>query len=73
VRATLATDDGALIFIRYNGRVDFSNPEAPGPAYTTPRFETGDERDAWRNTIQAVMNGRSDGRTPIAYRLCELR
>jgi len=46
VRATLATDDGALIFIRYNGRVDFSNPEAPGPAYTTPRFETGDERDA---------------------------
>jgi hypothetical protein len=73
VRATLETDDGALIFIQYNGRVDFSDQAAPGPVYTTPRFETGDERYAWLNKVQAVMKGRSDGRTLIAYRMYELR
>lgn len=72
VRATLETDDGALIFVQYNGRVDFSDPDAPGPVFTTPRFETGDERYAWLNKIQAVMKGRSDGRTLIAYRMYEL-
>jgi hypothetical protein len=73
VRATLETDDGALIFIQYNGRVDFSDHTAPGPVYATPRFETGDERYAWLNKVQAVMKGRSDGRTLIAYRMYELR
>jgi flavin reductase (DIM6/NTAB) family NADH-FMN oxidoreductase RutF len=33
------------------------------PVYTTPRFETGDERYAWLNKMQAVMKGRS-GRAP---------
>lgn len=73
VRATLETDDGALIFVQYNGRCDFSDPAAPGPVYTTPRFETGDERYAWLNRLQAVMKGRSDGTTLIAYRMYELR
>jgi hypothetical protein len=73
VRATLETDDGALIFVQYNGRWDFSDPAAPGPVFTTPRFETGDERYAWLNKVQAVMKGRSDGRSLIAYYLYELR
>jgi hypothetical protein len=73
VRATLETDDGALIFIQYNGRVDFSDPTKPGPVYTTPRFETGDPRYTWLNKVQAVMKGRSDGATRIAYRMYELR
>jgi len=72
VRATLETDDGALIFVQHNGRCDFSDPGAPGPVYTTPRFETGDERYAWLNRVQAVMRGRSDGKTPIAYRTYEV-
>jgi hypothetical protein len=72
VRATLETDDGALIFIQYNGRCDFSDPSAPGPVYTTPRFETGDARYAWLDKVQAVMKGRSDGRTLIAYRMYEV-
>ena len=72
VRATLETDDGALIFVQYNGRADFSDPAAPGPVFTTPRFETGDERYAWLNKLQAVMKGRSDGRSMIAYRIYEL-
>ncbi len=72
VRATLETDDGALIFVQYNGRADFSDPAAPGPVFTTPRFETGDERYAWLNKLQAVMKGRSDGRSMIAYRIYEI-
>jgi hypothetical protein len=73
VRATLETDDGALIFVQYNGRWDYSDPAAPGPVLTTPRFETGDKRYAWLNKVQAVMKGRSDGRSLIAYHLYELR
>jgi Protein of unknown function (DUF3237) len=73
VRATLETHDGALVFIEYNGRVDFSDPKRPGPEYTTPRFETGDPRYAWLNKVQAVMKGRSDGATGIADRMYELQ
>jgi uncharacterized protein DUF3237 len=72
VRATLETHDGALVFLQYNGRADFSDPSRPGPVFSTPRFETGDERYAWLNNLQAVMKGRSDGRSLIAYRIYEL-
>ena len=36
VRATLETDDGALIFVQYNGRADFSDPAAPGRSSPLP-------------------------------------
>lgn len=72
VRATLRTDDDALVFVQYNGRVDFRDPQHPGPVYCTPRLETGDPRYAWLNTVQAVMKGRSNGRSLIAYRMYEL-
>jgi hypothetical protein len=52
--------------------VDFSDPAAPGPLSTTPRVETGDERCAWLNRLQAVMRGRSDGWSLIASRPSEL-
>jgi len=61
VRATLETDDGALIFVQYNGRVDFSDPTTPGPVYTTPRFETDDDRYAcdallfWRGILTITL------------------
>ncbi len=72
VRATVETHDGALVLVQYNGRVDFSDPQAPGPVFCTPRFETGDPRYAWLNKVQAVMKGRSNGRSLIAYRMYEL-
>ncbi|HTI32949.1 MAG TPA: DUF3237 domain-containing protein [Miltoncostaea sp.] len=72
VRATLETHDGALVFVQYNGRLDVSDASAPGPAFAAPRFETGDPRYAWLNTTQAVMKGRSNGATLIAYRLYAL-
>lgn len=73
VRATMETDDGALIFVQYHGRCDFSNPEAPGPVYSAPRFETGDPRYAWLNKVQAVMKGKAELPTHITYQIYEVR
>lgn len=59
VRALLHTDDGADIFIRYEGvgvRVDGTLR-----IVTAPLFETGDERYAWLNNVQAVARGVSTG------------
>jgi len=73
VRATLETDDGALILVQYHGRCDLSDPEAPGPVYNAPRFETGDPRYAWLNKVQAVMKGKVDLPRQITYRIYEVR
>jgi hypothetical protein len=70
VRSLVRTDDGALVFIQYRGRVDLSRPDAP--VYSTPRFETGDERYGWLNKIQAVGKGVLSGST-LRYELYELR
>jgi len=42
------------------------------PIYTAPRFDTGDERYARLNKIQAVAKGRLDG-TTLRYEVYELR
>ena len=75
VRATLESDDGALIFAQYNGRCDFSGGlQAPGPVYNAPRFETGDPRYSWLNKIQAVQKGKVDfAKNEIVYQMYELR
>lgn len=71
VRALMETDDGALVFMHYNGRVDMA--KGPGaPLYSTPRFETGDDRYRWLNTVQAVGKGDFDG-TTLVYELYEMR
>ena len=71
VRMLVETDDGALVFISYNGRVDLGHP---AHVYSAPRFETGDERYRWLNTIQAVAKGTlSDNGSTLTYELCEVR
>ena len=72
VRLTLETDDGALIYVSYNGRVDLSQGLEGATAYTTPRFETGDERYAWLNLVQAVGKGTIDG-SRVVYEVAEVR
>ncbi|SDO46271.1 DUF3237 domain-containing protein [Geodermatophilus sp. DSM 45219] len=58
VRATLRTHDGAFVFTQYHGRLDASDGmDLPKTLYVTPRFETGDQRYAWLNRIQAVGKG----------------
>ncbi len=72
VRTMVETDDGALIFIQYRGRADFSAGPGSAPVYTAPTFETSDERYAWLNTIQAVAKGEGDGLT-LVYEVAEVR
>ncbi len=74
VRGLLETDDGALIYTAYSGRMDLSKGTGGSPAYSAPLYETGDERYAWMNGIQAVAKGivSPDGRQ-LVYEICEVR
>lgn len=67
VRATLKTDDGALIYITYNGILQHSAESAErlgkGELLTTrdipyfitaPTFQTSSEKYAWLNGVQAI-------------------
>lgn len=71
VRFTVETDDGALIYVSYGGRVDLSDGLEGATLYTAPRFETGDERYAWMNKIQAVAKGVVSGGV-LRYELYEM-
>jgi Protein of unknown function (DUF3237) len=74
VRVTLRTDDGATIFVQYQGRVDLSQGfQFPLNAYVAPRFETGDERYAWLNRIQAVGKGTINEDLSVDYEWYEIR
>lgn len=57
-RMTLRTHDDALILVTYGGRLDLSNPAAGIVAVVAPVFETGDERYAWLNRLQAIAKGK---------------
>lgn len=72
VRSTFETHDGALLFTHYRGRIDLSKPPGSAPVYAAPLFETGDERYAWLNRIQAVAKGKLDGPT-LTYEIYEVR
>jgi hypothetical protein len=67
VRATLKTDDGALIYISYNGIIQHSAESAEKlgkgellttkdiPYFiTTPTFQTSSDKYAWLNSLQLV-------------------
>ena len=71
-RLTIETEDGALIYVSYGGRVDLSAGMEGATVYTAPRFETGDERYAWMNKVQAVAKGVISGDV-LRYELYELR
>jgi hypothetical protein len=74
VRALFETDDGALLYTWYHGRLDLSNGPAGATIYAAPLYETGDERYAWLNLVQAVAKGKlSDDARQLAYEICEVR
>jgi hypothetical protein len=73
VRALLETDDGALIYTSYTGRLDLSAGPGTSPAYSAPLYETGDERYAWLNKIQAVAKGSvGEGGHVLDYEIAEV-
>ena len=74
VRLTLETEDGALVYVEYGGRRDFSGiyHGRDTPVYIAPRFETSDERYTWLNKIQAVGKGLAVGGSRV-YEIYEVR
>ena len=73
VRATFRTHDGAIVFTQYHGRLDARKGlEPPATVYVAPRFETGDERYAWLNRVQAVGKGVVHEDLTIDYEWYEL-
>ena len=74
VRVLIETDDEALIFASYRGRLDLSKGTGASPAYSAPLFDTGDERYAWINGIQAVAKGAiTDEGSTLTYEMYEIR
>ena len=72
VRVTLETDDGALLYADYSGRIDLS--KSPLVVYSAPRFDTGDDRYGWLSRIQTVGKGTFDkALSSIDYEFFELR
>ena len=72
VRVVVETDDGALIYVTYEGRADWSEGPGTQPIYIAPKFETSDERYAWLNAVQAVGKGQL-GRGTVTYEIAEVR
>ncbi|MAG34114.1 MAG: hypothetical protein CL908_24810 [Deltaproteobacteria bacterium] len=70
-RITLETDDGALVYLEYDGN---SDPAERGQQsiLSMMRFETSDERYAWLNRVRAVAKGEFTGEA-VCYEIFELR
>ena len=74
IRETLRTDDGATIFVQYQGKLDLSRGmQFPMTAYVAPRFRPGDARYAWLNRIQAVGKGTLNEDLSVDYEWYEVR
>jgi hypothetical protein len=59
LRVLIETDDGAIILMTYLG----ISPDGGKNIRCAPLFQTGDERYAWLNNLQAVGIGVSGGGT----------
>ena len=68
VRLTIKTDDDALIFVSYKGRIALDTMTI----FAAPLFHSGDERYAWVNRIQAVSKGTFPEPSILQYDIYEL-
>lgn len=74
VRATLCTDDDALIYVSYRGIVQTSPEDVDGPEpyfRTTPVFETGSEKYSWLNRIISVGVGTAEPNR-VSYKVYQI-
>jgi hypothetical protein len=73
VRLAIRTDDGAVVLMRYHGRMRFALGQE-SIVMIAPVFETGDPRYSWLNEVQAVGKGiLSADLTTLDYEICELQ
>ncbi len=57
-RGAVETDDGAIIYLHGNGRVDLNSGFGGGAMLIgSAQFETGDARYCWLNKVHAVFRG----------------
>ncbi len=68
-RMTLETEDGAVICLRYQGRIAYRADRAH--VVVAPTFETNDARYSWLNWVQAVAKGSRQG-NDLVYELYEV-
>jgi hypothetical protein len=83
-RATIETDDGALIYVSCVGVVELSERALAALTQgqstefgeikfiTQHRFETGDPRYAWVNSAVCVAEGRLLPGPAVEYNVCEI-
>lgn len=57
VRATIRTDDDAIVFVQYRGRSDATAGMGSAPIHVAATFETASEDYAWLNPLLAVGRG----------------
>lgn len=81
VRAQFETDDGAVVYVQYDGILEMNDAvqqamaSASGTEFadqyfrTQPRFQTGDERYAWLNQSVFVAEGRVYPGFGVEYRV----
>ncbi len=84
VRATLETDDGDLIYVYYNGLIDFPEDvktqirEGALPTggefriLTNPVFRTTSQKYSWLNSVFAVGVG-SSGENKVSYSIYRIK
>ena len=72
VRVIFETDDSALIYVTYSGRLDLSGGPGTAPSYIAPLLDVGDTRYGWLAKIQAVGKRAIDGQN-LTYEAYELR
>lgn len=74
VRIALRTDDGAFVYMEYQGRGDASNGIDAATMYTAITFEIEDERYAWMNKSLFVGKGSIDTSAgQVKYDVFEVR
>lgn len=74
VRMALRTDDGAFVYMTYQGRGDASGGMNGAIMYTAVMFEVADERYSWLNSRLFVGKGKIDtSASQVRYEVFELR
>jgi hypothetical protein len=69
VRFTLKTDDGEFVYVEYQGRGD----RETGLIAAAPTFQTGSEKYAWLNGVQAIAAGNVNLETgDLVYHLYQI-
>ena len=69
VRLTLKTEDGAFVYVEYQGRANMET----GVIATAPTFQTSDENYRWLNWVQAVGAGQLGENGQLVYSLYEVQ